>query len=120
MRFDLGVGAYLYQNPTQQGWLSALTFQVEAHYSTTIEDSEVYSINTTVFGDADLAEGLDPDAEILLGNVQNRIDILNLTFGPTAILQNGTTLATGFVVPTDQGDEKPFDFEFQFQANRYF
>ncbi len=120
MRFDLGAGVYLYRNPGRQGFLQALAFQVEMHYSTTIEDSEVFSINTDLFGNADLTNGLDPDAEILLGNVNNRMDILNITFGPTAILENGTTLAAGFVLPTDKGDEKPFDFEFQFQANRYF
>jgi hypothetical protein len=119
MRFDLGGGVYLYRDQTGRGWLSDLAFLVELHYSTTLEDSDLYSVDTPAFGNA-VTPGVIDGAEIVLGNASNRVDILNLTFGPTAILRNGTSIATGFVVPTDTGEEKPFDFEFQLQVNRYF
>jgi hypothetical protein len=43
-----------------------------------------------------------------------------LTFGPTAILRNGTSIATAVVLPTDTDEEKPFDWELQLQVNRFF
>jgi hypothetical protein len=121
MRFDLGGGVYLYRDQTGRGLIRDLAFLMEAHYSTTLEDADLFSVFTPAFGNR-VTPGVDPNNQpgIILGNVTNRTDILNLTFGPTAILRNGTSIATGVVLPTDDDEEKPFDWEFQLQVNRFF
>lgn len=108
MRFDLGAGVWLYRNPCACN-LKGLAMLFEAHYSTTLDDADVYVIDTPG------VEG----GTLQFGNSLNRVDIINLTVGPTLELANGSTIAAGFVLPLDDAPEKPFDFEFQLQVNLF-
>jgi hypothetical protein len=56
----------------------------------------------------------------IVGNIRNRLDLLNLTVGATFVFRNQTTLATAFAFPLNSGDNRTFDWEFQLQLNYYF
>jgi hypothetical protein len=106
MRFDLGGGVWLYRNRCARG-LSGVAMLLEVHHSTTLDDADIFTIDTP---------GL-PGGTIDFGNVANRIDITNLTLGPTFEISNRGLVGVGCVLPLSEGDNKPFDFEFQLQID---
>jgi hypothetical protein len=55
-----------------------------------------------------------------VGNLRNRVDILDLTLGTTFELGSRTTLATAFSIPTRGNDDRTFNWEFQIQLNYFF
>jgi hypothetical protein len=61
---------------------------------------------------------LDPAPTV--GNLNNRVDILDLTVGNTVVIGNRATVATGFVFPLKRQSDRTFDWEFQLQLNYYF
>jgi hypothetical protein len=106
LRLDAGAGVWLYRNRCAPR-ISGVAMLVELHYSTTLDDADIYQIPTP-----GIANGT-----IDFGNVANRLDIVNLTFGPTFEVRNRGTVGLGAVVPLSDGDNKPFDFEVQAQVN---
>ena len=55
-----------------------------------------------------------------VGNLRNRVDILDMTVASTFLLSNRATLATGFSFPLRGGDDRTYDWEFHLQLNYYF
>jgi hypothetical protein len=54
-----------------------------------------------------------------LGNVANRLDILNYTVGGYVTLGQHIAIATGYVVPLRDDDDRTFDGELNVQLNVY-
>ncbi len=84
--------------------IQRVTGLAELHYTTTLEDSDVVQLATTL-----------TDFQVM--NVGNRLDVVNLTLGLQTELSSGTTIRLGTVAPITDGDDRFFDVEFQAQLN---
>lgn len=119
MHVNLGTGYWLVQNPDAT-WLNGLAPILELHYTTTLRNANIVQLpgdgSTDVVGGRTLVAEPGPQ----VGNLANRIDILNITAGATALVANRATVTTGFVFPLRQGDDRVFNWEFQLQLNYYF
>lgn len=109
MRLNVGAGYWLQREPEAR-FLTGIAPTIEMHYTTTLEDARTLE-NRVQF----LPGLIEP--ELKVGNLSNRIDVLNLTLGSTMEFMNRATVATGFVVPLRLGSDKPFDFEVIVQVN---
>lgn len=126
---DIGVGYWLYKNPCAS-WLTGLAPTAELHYTTTLNDADLVAFPDDDFGrDRGLVVPGNPAGTVALGvpptqstvgNTRNRMDILNLTVGATATIGDRLTIANGFGFPLRGGDNRTFDWEYQFQLNYYF
>jgi hypothetical protein len=141
MHVDLGLGYWVTRDPEAR-WIRGIAPTLELHYTTTLENADVItfardgflkpvSANQLSQAAANLQANPSP-ANILnainkiferpptVGNLRNRVDILDLTVGSTFLLGERATLATGFAFPLRTGDNRTFDWEFQAQFNYYF
>jgi hypothetical protein len=122
MQLDLGTGYWLMHNPDHP-WLTGLAPTVELHYTNTLNNADIVSLplssrSATLNPVAANGTSIEPNPTV--GNLRNRLDILNLTLGTTFEFCNRTTLATAVSLPLRGGDNKLFDWEFQIQLNYYF
>lgn len=99
MYLDVAIGYWLYQNP-QANWLTGLAGILEFHYTTTLQNADVF---TGTVGARTLG----------VGNVWNRMDVVNLTMGLHAQFGEGASLGVGGVVPLDDRPDRVFDAEVQ-------
>jgi hypothetical protein len=119
LHVDIGTGYWLFRNPDRR-WFNGMAPTVELHYVTTLDNADI----VTLPGDGSKARiggnatAVAPGPEI--GNLNNRVDILDLTLGTTFLFGNRTTLATAFVVPLKRSTDRTFDYEFQVQLNIFF
>lgn len=96
---DAGIGYWLYQNRCAK-WLTGLAGVVEVHYTTPLQDADVFAGTVGV-------------RTLGVGNVWNRMDVVNLTLGLHAEFSPGCTLGVGGVVPLDDRPDRAFDAEVQ-------
>ena len=85
------------ETPDASG-LTGLASVIELHYTTTLNDAHTPSVGF-----------------LNVGNVDNRIDVVNLTTGLHSEWNNDTAIRLATVVPLrDRGENRFFDFEVQF------
>jgi len=106
MYLDVSAGYWLYRN-RGAARLTGLAPMVEFHYTTTLDD-------------ADLVTGTLDGADFQLGNLLNRVDVVNLTVGLHAEVAGRTTVRAAGVFPLESRPERFFDAEFQLSINRRF
>jgi len=122
MRLNLGFGYVLAENP-HADWIQKLTALFEVHYTTTLNKAKINSIPLSLaFNGISLPPG-DPafagfDA-IEVGNLDNRIDIVNLVAGLSADVGNWV-VTNGVTAPITTGSNRGFDFEYNLQVQRPF
>jgi hypothetical protein len=63
---------------------------------------------------------VQPEPAPQIGNLRNRVDILDLTLGTTFVIRDTATIAAGITLPLRNGDNRTFDYELQVQLNYYF
>jgi hypothetical protein len=123
MHADLGIGYWLVRNPECR-CLTGIAPTFELHYTTTLENADIVTLprdpafKTVVVGPNTVA--LQEPSAPTVGNLRNRVDILDMTFGTTFEFGRQATLAAAVAFPTRGGDDKTFDWEFQLQFNYYF
>jgi hypothetical protein len=121
LHLDVGAGYWVVRNPDAR-WLNGMAPTVELHYLTTLQNADLI----TLPGDNTFARGVGggPAQRTTtgpqLGNLNNRVDILDLTMGVTFLLGNQATIATAFVLPLRGTGDRTFDWEFQLQINFFF
>jgi hypothetical protein len=130
MHSDIGLGYWLIRRPEAR-WVTGFAPTIELHYTTTLENADV----VTLPGDASKqivpVPGIPPVNNLpvttlanvpppQVGNLRNRVDILDLTLGTTFEFGRRTTLATAFSIPTRGNDDRTFNWEFQIQLNYFF
>jgi hypothetical protein len=98
---DLGVGYYVWRDPSCSRLLSAVVPTVEVHYTAPIRQVDP---KANLFGD--FVDNLQ---------IHNTIDF---TFGTTLEFRNRATLGLGLVIPVT--GQRPFDVEGQVQLNMFF
>jgi hypothetical protein len=123
LQLDLGTGYWLLRN-SENTWITGIAPTVELHYTTALDNADIRSQPLAPRGTALNVVGpngnLIPEPNPRVGNLRNRVDILDLTVGTTFEIANQATVATGFAFPLRGGDNKTFDWEFQLQVNFYF
>ena len=123
MQIDLGLGYWLIKDRCDS-WLTGVAPTLELHYTTALNNADirvlptaVKSTNLSVVGPGG---ALVPEPNPTVGNLRNRIDLLDMTVATTFLVANRATIATGFAFPLKTGDDRTFSWEFQFQLNYYF
>lgn len=114
MRLNLGLGRVLLDRPRAL-WLQRVNGLAELHYTTTLQDAKVTDIPliSPVNAGVTLPQDLD------VGNLANRVDILNAALGVSAEVR-AWTITNGFVAPLRDDPDRGFDFEYNLQAQRVF
>jgi hypothetical protein len=119
MRVNLGWGYNFWESSKRDRYgrcaADRLAGLFEVHYTTTLQDANLSDIQT-----ADLAINTPANLQtIKVGNVNNRVDILNLATGASLLLGD-TIITTGFVLPVRDGADRGFDLEYNAQVQRRF
>lgn len=115
LRLNLGWGYILTQNPDAD-WINQLTALFEVHYTTTLNDAAIQTIPEFTF---------DPfggviTTDITVGNLFNRVDIINMVGGLSAHMGNWV-ITHGVSAPIKQCEcSRGFDFEYNLQMQRPF
>lgn len=120
MHVDLGIGYWLVRAPTRT-WLRGIAPTLELHYTTTLTNASIATLP------ADSLLQINPATQRLVqeqpprvGNLNNRIDILDMTVASTFLLGEHTTVATGFSFPLHGSPDRTFDWEYHLQLNYIF
>jgi hypothetical protein len=123
MQVDLGTGYWL-QRDRNASWITGIAPTLELHYTTTLQNADIKVLPTATKSASLNVVGtngqLVPEPNPTVGNLRNRVDILDLTVGTTFLVAERATIATGFVFPLRNGDDRTFNWEFQLQLNYYF
>lgn len=125
MSLDVGTGYYLLlRGPQEKAWINAFAPSLELHYTRTLNGADIETLPLAPKGSDLVPVGLnglpsrEPGPQV--GNLRNRLNILDLTVASTLVAFNRATIATGFAFPLTQGTNRTFDWEFQLQLNYYF
>ncbi|MBI1344786.1 hypothetical protein GC163_00705 [bacterium] len=120
LRLNLGAGFAIWK--ARQGRITDWRISSELHYTTTLENARNAVLRAQFVNPADpnqvLPLGLAGD--ITIGNVANRVDVLNYTLGNTFVIRERTSIGTGFAVPLRTAADKRFDCEFILQINHLY
>jgi hypothetical protein len=130
LHLDFGTGFWLVRNPNAS-WITGIAPTLEVHYTTTLCNANIVPLpkGASEFQLVSGGPGAPPgQVNVALadyppptvGNLRNRVDILNMTVGTTVEIANCATLATGFAFPLRRESDRTFDWEFQVQLNYYF
>jgi hypothetical protein len=113
LRLNLGLGYVLMENPCNT-WVQKLTALFETHYTTTLNDANLWSIPVI----ADPGNGFGSQ-NLTFGNLENRVDVFNVVAGLTMDVGN-YVVTNGFTMPVTTGSNRGFDFEYNLQIQRPF
>lgn len=111
LQVDFSAGTWLAQSPDAY-YLTGIAAIAEVHYTSTIQDSDTILLPTQ--------PDVGPLVNGQLGNVFNRIDIVNLTAGFQFQIGNFSNLRVAAVIPLRDQPNRQFDSEIQVSFNRLF
>jgi hypothetical protein len=129
LHMDFGTGFWLLRDPNRT-WLNGVIPTLEVHYTTTLNNARIATLpndpslisvptgRVLPGGTAEVTDVFPPSPTV--GNLRNRLDLVNLTVGTTFVVANQATVATAVALPLRGGDNRTFDWEFQVQLNWYF
>ena len=118
LHLDIGAGYWFYRNPCHKH-LTGIAGLMELHYTGTLDDADIVVVPETPIRTGTPANLIGPLPPPRLGNVANRLDILNYTVGGYITLGQHIAIATGYVVPLRDDDDRTFDGELNVQLNVY-
>ncbi len=123
LQLDLGTGYWLLKNPAKQ-WITGIASTLEVHYTSTLNNADVRTLPVADKG-ASLSvvgpNGLPiPEPNPTVGNLRNRLNIVDMTVGATFLIGDRATVATGVAFPLTTGNNRTFSWEYQLQVNFYF
>jgi hypothetical protein len=116
MQIDVGGGYWLYRNPCKRS-LSGLAAILELHYTTTLDDADIVTVPETPIRTGTQANPIGPLDPPRLGNIANRLDILNVTVGTQMLFGENIAVAVGYVAPLRDDFDRTFDGELNVQLN---
>lgn len=116
LHLDLGGGYWLYTDP-HACTLKGIAGILEMHYTTTVQNADIVTV--PAFRNR-LNATSAPEAFPRLGNIRNRLDILDVTTGATFVLGDSTTLSTAVAFPLKRESDRTYDYELQLHLNYYF
>lgn len=118
LRLNVAGGYWVMRKPERR-FLQGIAGILEFHYTTTLNDADINDFTIPVL---DLPGNLPPlTTTVLVGNLANRVDVLNTTLGSHFQLTQQTSLGVGCVMPLKMSEgDKPFDFELNVILNHMF
>ena len=120
LHLDAGGGYWFYRNPQKTRGVTGLAGLMELHYTGTLQNADIVTVPETPIrtsvGGGTLIGPLPPAR---LGNIANRVDILNYTVGGHMLLGRNMVLSTAFVAPLRKNFDRTFDGELNAQLNIY-
>ncbi|WP_166821545.1 hypothetical protein [Thalassoroseus pseudoceratinae] len=120
MHLDLGGGYWHYRDPCAK-YVTGLASLLELHYTTTLNDADIINVaSEPIRGDTFNADGTQRQFEQSprIGNIGNRVDILDLSVGAHTLIGSNMLLTTGYNVPLRDGEfDRTFDGEFSVILN---
>lgn len=120
MHLDWGAGYWLLRDPSRT-WLTGIAPTLELHYTSTLNNASVVTLPADNLLQLNPATGLlSQEQPPRVGNLNNRINILDLTTATTFVLGKRATLAAGFGFPLLGNPDRTFDWEFHLQLNYFF
>jgi hypothetical protein len=120
MQLDWGTGYWLLKDPSRT-WLTGFAPTFELHYTSTLTNASVVQLPADTLFQIDPTTGkFAQEQPPRVGNLNNRVDIFDLTFGATFLFTDRAMLATGFSFPLKGSTDRTFDWEFLLQLNYYF
>jgi hypothetical protein len=121
LQLDWGTGYWLMKDPSRS-WLTGIAPSVELHYTTTLNNAAIVTLpgDTLLHNEPPPPRNLVQEQPPRVGNLRNRMDILDITAATTFLLSDRATLATGVSFPLKGGADRTFDWEFHLQVNYYF
>jgi hypothetical protein len=117
LHLDGGVGCWVLRRP-QARCLTGLATLLELHYTTTLDDADIVRLPRDGTELSSNPGTPAPGPEV--GNLRNRVDLLDLTAGMSFEFAQRARLATGVSVPLHGGDNRTYDWEVHMQLNYYF
>jgi hypothetical protein len=114
MRLNLGWG-YILAERDAGAKSSQLAALFELHYTSTLQDANLTDVPLTTQSSV----GTVPLQTIVLGNADNRVDIVNAAAG-LAGRWGSWILSNGVIVPLRPTPNRGFDFEYNVQVQRLF
>ncbi len=114
MRLNLGWG-YILAESARGDRLSQIAALFELHYTTTLQDANLTEIPLTTQSSV----GTVPLQTIRVGNLDNRVDVLNAAAGVSGRF-GPWTLTNGVIAPIRPMPDRGFDFEYNVQVQRLF
>ncbi len=128
LHVDLGMGYWFRRDPCDL--ITAIAPTLELHYTTTLCNAQIVQLkgdgsslinNPAISNIATrLSSPEVPEPGPQVGNLANRLDLLDLTVGWTMLIGDRITVANGFAFPLRNADNRTFDWEYQLQINYYF
>jgi hypothetical protein len=121
MQLDLGAGYWLVRDPSRP-WVTGIAPSLELHYTTTLKNASVVQLPGDPLFQIDPQTGrsvLVQEQPPRVGNLNNRVDILDMTVATTFLISNRATVATGFSFPLHGTGNRTFDWEYHLQVNFY-
>lgn len=116
LRLNLGWG-YIFSENQRADWIQKLTGLFEVHWTSTLNDATINSAPLSVLNLSGPFIGYD---SVTVGNLNNRVDIINLTTGVTANMGRWV-VTNGCTVPMKECEcSRGFDFEYNVQVQRPF
>jgi hypothetical protein len=116
LRLNLGWG-YIFSENQQADWIQRLTGLFEIHWTSTLNDAKINSAPLSILASSGPFIGYD---SVTVGNLNNRVDIVNLTTGVTANM-GAWVVTNGCTVPMKECEcSRGFDFEYNVQVQRPF
>lgn len=108
LKFDVSGGVWLFRDNARNASVRGVALIAELHYTTTTNDADIFEAPDPIFF------GQGPT----VGNIFNRVDVLNTTLGTTIDCGMGS-LTLGYALPLNELDDgiKVFDGEFLAHLN---
>ncbi len=119
LHVDLGLGYWLLRRPEAR-WLTGFAPALEVHYTSTLNDAYLVGLPGDGSGFKSTTGTVVGAPPPVVGNLRNRVDIVDLTLGTTFELAQRARLATAFSLPLRGADNRTYDWEFHLQLNYYF
>ena len=110
MHVNIGTGYWIYQNPNAT-WLTGFAPIMELHYTTTLRNANVVQLPGD--GSTDVVGGTETgpqNRDRKSATSSNRVDILDMTVGSTALIGNKATASTAFIFPAQPGRQPVFNW----------
>jgi len=112
MRANVGLGRWLRYRDSSR-YFHSIAAMFEVHYTTALNDAEIV-------GPFQLSTISPPStSQTSVGNIANRVDVVNLTAGLPMVVGR-TTITNAFTVPVRSDLNRAFDFEYSLLIDRRF
>ncbi len=125
LSFDVSIGTWLHQARSPYSRVQRVAWVNELHYTTTLNDADLATFQQLdangfqVQAFNNQTRRFAPEGDVVVGNTDNRLDVLNFTTGLQTQFRRNMTLGTAIATPLRDDGDKLFDWELQVQLNYY-